>query len=126
MGKESARPQGANSGAVANNAETTEKKIGGVTGKGFKPGQSGNPTGRPKSTPITDALRKALANPKQAEAFVKGILKEARKGNSKAFAAVADRLEGKPAQSHELTGKDGRGIVFTLRRVGDPIEEIDA
>ncbi len=34
---------------VENNAEST-KKLGGITGKGFKPGQSGNPGGRPKGT----------------------------------------------------------------------------
>jgi hypothetical protein len=28
--------------------KTTGKKLGGCTGKGFKPGQSGNPGGRPK------------------------------------------------------------------------------
>jgi len=33
---------------VANNTETT--KLGGITGKGFMPGQSGNPSGRPKDT----------------------------------------------------------------------------
>ncbi len=35
---------------VANNSKTT----GGATGKGFKPGQSGNPNGRPK---IADEFR---------------------------------------------------------------------
>jgi len=34
---------------VANNEKTT-KKLGGVTGKGFMPGVSGNPSGRPKNT----------------------------------------------------------------------------
>jgi len=33
---------------VANNVETT--KLGGITGKGFMPGVSGNPSGRPKDT----------------------------------------------------------------------------
>lgn len=33
----------------ANNEETT-KMLGGVTGKGFMPGVSGNPNGRPKNT----------------------------------------------------------------------------
>ena len=33
---------------VANNTETT--KLGGITGKGFMPGVSGNPSGRPKDT----------------------------------------------------------------------------
>ena len=31
-----------------NTPATPAKKLGGVTGKGFKPGQSGNPSGRPK------------------------------------------------------------------------------
>jgi hypothetical protein len=35
---------------VANNEENKEYKLGGVTGKGFMPGQSGNPSGRPKGT----------------------------------------------------------------------------
>ena len=33
---------------VANNEKTT--KLGGITGKGFMPGKSGNPSGRPKGT----------------------------------------------------------------------------
>ena len=33
---------------VANNEKTT--KLGGITGKGFMPGVSGNPSGRPKGT----------------------------------------------------------------------------
>ena len=40
---------------VEKNAGATPK-VGGVTGKGFMPGQSGNPSGRPKRKPITDAL----------------------------------------------------------------------
>uniref|UniRef100_A0A6M3J5U3 DUF5681 domain-containing protein n=1 Tax=viral metagenome TaxID=1070528 RepID=A0A6M3J5U3_9ZZZZ len=36
---------------VENNKKTTEGKLlGGVTGKGFMPGVSGNPGGRPKNT----------------------------------------------------------------------------
>ena len=31
------------------NEKTTEKKLGGITGKGFMPGQSGNPGGRPRN-----------------------------------------------------------------------------
>ncbi len=40
---------------VENNTETT-KKLGGITGKGFMPGVSGNPGGRPK-TPLKDFTR---------------------------------------------------------------------
>lgn len=35
---------------VANNQENKEKLLGGITGKGFMPGVSGNPLGRPKGT----------------------------------------------------------------------------
>ena len=37
---------------VENNEKTT-KKLGGITGKGFMPGQSGNPGGRPRN-PLKD------------------------------------------------------------------------
>lgn len=36
---------------VANNAGTTGKRLGGITGKGFLPGRNGNPSGRPKRLP---------------------------------------------------------------------------
>jgi hypothetical protein len=35
---------------VANNEQNNEYKLGGITGKGFMPGVSGNPSGRPKGT----------------------------------------------------------------------------
>lgn len=35
---------------VANNEQNNEKMLGGITGKGFMPGVSGNPSGRPKGT----------------------------------------------------------------------------
>lgn len=42
---------------VANNKENNGKMLGGITGKGFMPGQSGNPSGRPKGT-MKDYLRR--------------------------------------------------------------------
>jgi hypothetical protein len=84
----------------------------------FKPGQSGNPSGRPKSTPITDALRKALSNPQELSRIIAAILQKAKKGDVKAFQAVAERLEGKPAQALTLAGENGGPIVFRLERIG--------
>lgn len=43
---------------VANNENST-KMLGGITGKGFMPGQSGNPSGRPKGT-LKDYVRKVF------------------------------------------------------------------
>lgn len=42
---------------VANNETNNEYKLGGITGKGFMPGVSGNPSGRPKGT-LKDYVRK--------------------------------------------------------------------
>ena len=45
-------------GAIENNVE--QRKLGGITGRGFVPGRSGNPGGRPKSHGLLEALRAAI------------------------------------------------------------------
>jgi hypothetical protein len=47
---------------VQNNARTTGKKLGGVTGKGFRPGTSGNPGGRPKDLVTRDKRSKKVGD----------------------------------------------------------------
>lgn len=47
---------------VANNAGTTGKMLGGITGKGFMPGQSGNSSGRPKGETMKEFARRFLAS----------------------------------------------------------------
>lgn len=42
---------------VANNTETTEQRNARLKAQGFQPGQSGNPSGRPKGT-LKDYVRK--------------------------------------------------------------------
>lgn len=42
---------------VDNNEKSNEYKLGGITGKGFMPGVSGNPGGRPKGT-LKDYVKK--------------------------------------------------------------------
>jgi Family of unknown function (DUF5681) len=70
----------------------------------FVPGVSGNPSGRPKKKPLTEALEEIYSDPKQAMAAAKALAKVVRKGNYKAFAEVADRIEGKVVQQVEHTG----------------------
>lgn len=98
--------------SVQNKAKTT-KKLGGVTGKGFMPGKSGNPGGRPKKTVLSDAYRAVLErevpdDPKGrtfAELIADQIALDAIKGRNKVSAAaeLADRTEGKVKETHEIS-----------------------
>ncbi len=63
----------------------------------WKPGQSGNPGGRPKWKPISEALQH-LVTPKVADAIASELILKAGKGDVSAFNALTDRLEGKIAQ----------------------------
>jgi len=76
----------------------------------FKPGQSGNPGGRPKSAPVTNLLREILEKDdgKEAIRLAKAIIKEAAKGNVKAFEAIVNRVEG-PPQRRANTTSDNDG-----------------
>lgn len=104
--------------------------------KPWKPGQSGNPNGRPKKNPVTEALKVFLDQPVPVKYIRqmkrKGLtlepnatwrdvigyaqLIEASKGNTKAFIAIADRIEGKPKQKIEIDGQPS-GIDITVKHI---------
>ena len=115
--------------AVQNNKERT-KKLGGVTGKGWMPGQSGNPGGRPKSKLISEAYKVKLESlvpddPQgrtYAELIADGMIVEAVRGKNKVNAAseMADRTEGKPRQSTKIeqpTDADGNALPLLIKFV---------
>ncbi len=79
----------------------------------WKPGQSGNPGGRPVKKPFTEALRKALANKDGASPEDQGktltelavkLVELGLTGERWAIVEIRDTLEGKPAQA--ITGAD--------------------
>jgi len=85
----------------------------------WKPGQSGNISGRPKRKPLTDAYRAALdkkvlpeiarklnidPGSTYAEVIALSLVREAVKGKVNAAAEMADRVEGKVTQP--LSGPD--------------------
>ena len=78
--------------------------------KPWKPGQSGNPGGRPKKKPLTEAYGRILkrrvpadvlrklglkGHPTYAEVIALSLAREGIKGKVQAAAELADRVEGR-------------------------------
>tara|TARA_R110000822_G_scaffold307176_1_gene433998 strand:+ start:12354 stop:12794 length:441 start_codon:yes stop_codon:yes gene_type:complete len=59
-------------------------------GKPWKPGQSGNPGGRPPGTGLSGELRRAIAD--RAPAIVQSLIKQAEGGDVQAARALLDRI----------------------------------
>ncbi len=74
----------------------------------WKPGQSGNPGGRPKRKPLTDAIMRII-DAVGADKFAAAVAAKAELGDIAAFREMADRLEGKVAQP--IGGSDDLGPV---------------
>lgn len=75
----------------------------------FKPGQSGNPNGRPKKLPKLDVLMAELLgdekNGKTAAMQILDALKrKAARGDVRAAETLLDRAYGKPKQAIDLGG----------------------
>ncbi len=77
----------------------------------WKPGQSGNPAGRPKSLTLSEAYRRELAkiddtDPQKrtpAEVLAETMIKRAKTGDVPALKEIADRVEGKAKQTITLS-----------------------
>lgn len=105
-----------------NTLANTSRLPPGMEERKWRPGQSGNPGGRPRKKPITDAYLQLLESidPKDnklkrtiaqriAQAMADQVIK---KGSVAAAVELADRVEGKVAQKQEHTGADGGPMVF--------------
>jgi hypothetical protein len=78
------------------------KQLGGITGAGFLPGQSGNPKGRPHTKGLLTALRNKVAETGAdgrtvEDQLVEVLVQEALRGKHRlpAVEAIFDRLEGR-------------------------------
>jgi len=100
---------------MTNNAKNNGKQrkskrsLGGVTGRGFMPGKSGNPKGRPRSRGLLNALKAAVeevgADGRNVEEqVVDALIEEALRGRHRlpAIQTIFDRLEGRPRQQLEI------------------------
>lgn len=89
-------------------SEGADKRLSNL--KPFKPGQSGNPAGRPKSITLSEAFRRQLSQPMPddpegrtfAEVIAERMCVAASNGDVSAAREIADRVEGKPRQSVNL------------------------
>lgn len=130
-----------NLSSVEMQRENNGKRPGGVTGKGFLPGQSGNPGGRPKgsikmSTVFNRSLARLVPNDPEgrnyAQKIADTVVELAASGDVRAMKEVADRTEGRPGQMiienrTGITLEEVRELMdrFARRRIGDlsPEEE---
>ncbi len=118
---------------VANKPETTGKGLGGVTGKDFLPGHSGNPSGRPRKRPLSDRYEAITETPlpedmRQALRLKKGatygdgvalaLARAAIKGKLEAAREMGEGIEGKPTQRVEL-GDEPEGIRIEVVNIGE-------
>lgn len=117
-----------------------ERRLANLTAPRFKPGQSGNPSGRPKNV-LTKALRKKLnelesdapGSRTRAEVLMDKLYSMAEGGNIDALKMCLDRMEGRPRQSISLDvdehGTLERKLDNFMReseRDGDPVERAEA
>ena len=73
----------------------------------FKPGQSGNPSGRPKKKPITEIFEAILAkaaNRKEIAETILSTLTSGRMAGVLLLREMAERVEGKVTQPVDVTG----------------------
>jgi len=108
--------------------QSNYNRIDNLKGKGWKPGQSGNPNGRPKKGEAWADVANELLNSKEIDitmkmadgkvkrlslesdksfrhAVIVGMIKEAMNGNVQAARELADRTEGKSKERREVTNK---------------------
>lgn len=125
--------------AVVNTTQKQrEGQLGGITGKGFMPGKSGNPNGRPKgvrnmNTIVTEALQKLGAKDVEGnpvpidDALVQKIITMALDGDRKMIEMIWNYRDGKPPQNIDLTSKGERvGTVVITAEEERRIEELFA
>jgi hypothetical protein len=87
----------------------------------WKPGESGNPAGRPKSMTFSEACRKLLAEIEDekeqktvAEKLAEAAIGFAKLGSHQHLKEINDRVEGKAKQTVEIVGTPKERLAAAL------------
>lgn len=97
---------------VAEQRGNAQKRLGGCTGKGFMPGQSGNPAGRPSAGAAvrewwnqmqgwsTEQIQSVINDPSASVSKIAAAQQwlKAQEGNGTSVDRICDRTDGKPEQ----------------------------
>jgi hypothetical protein len=91
---------------MENVVQQPKYNLGGATGKGFMPGQSGNPNGRPKgSVGFKEMLSRMLKENSEEEAMelCRAFIQHAKNGNVGYANLIVERTDGKVVQPTNIT-----------------------
>jgi hypothetical protein len=91
----------------------------------WKPGVSGNPGGLEKQKLFRRALRECLSV-EEAKEIARKVISMAKAGDLMAVNIVADRLDGKPQQSVEITDDRSTNLAERLEQILAAAQEADA
>lgn len=120
-----------------NQKQRNQQRLGGITGRGFLPGKSGNPNGRPHTRGLISALRLRVAEIAPdgrtiEEHLIDVLMQEALRGKHRlpAVELIFDRLEGKAHQmlevadiTREIRQKSDAELIFHLEHGRWPTPE---
>jgi len=109
---------------TANTQENRQTKTEHLEPYQWKPGQSGNPSGRPKKLPITEAFQRIFSDPVESEQFIRSIMaSKSQIARVMIVEKAAERLEGKVTQPVEHSGEINLTLADRMgrakERVGD-------
>lgn len=92
----------------------------------WKPGQSGNPTGRPENEKcVTSILRMLLSanGGKRAQKVASALLTQAENGNIAATQIVLDRVEGKVIEKVSIENDTEKALLARLNQIKQIIDK---
>jgi len=109
-------------------AENNGGTAGGITGRGFRPGQSGNPGGRPRS--LAKITREVVGDDGRAiaEFWLATMNDPAAKLSERLEASrlLADRGWGKPGVFEPLEVESGLRTRLTIEEIDREIQQLEA